>query len=587
MSADFWFQTTGGGVDPGWIGSSLRFRNTGSSANFRLRLSSTQMPANNAKDRTRWTLSVWTKELKNVLDTAAQGTILGNHYRTSDSGYHAIFTGKANGDRPGVTYISGGGTRYVSAGKVLRDGTAWQHHVINAEAGTVRWYVNGELFDTITGFSSSWWFAPRPGAFQKMIGCGGNSSAQYWAGFRGFMSEFRFVEGTRMDPTIFGGFDANGIWVTQEPSAVTANILANGGWGNGYYLDFSDPNNIGADRSGNGLNFAAEGFNLTDPNSPDYDWSKDSPTNNMGTFNTQNWKRGYGSGGPVRYGGNQFGRTSGSSGYDFAGSNIVFSSNDPDGYYFEATNVTGQGNAGIGFILADKPCAQYDHQVHVGTSTNASYGITYQPVGYIRNFGTTLNSGLANQWNTAGATARIAIKGNRIWFGNSAGWYNGGNPATGANPTITLSATQNFLFHANTEGANGNYWMECNTGNRPFRYTVPTGFKTLATSDLPAPSLPSTITGSFTGNGNADGPFIHTGCLPGRVQYGSVNVTYGNRNSQTDVDFCASGFKIRSTTSNSGNVSYTVTTTHSDGPHSGTQVPFGGKGVSPCPAPTN
>ncbi|WGL30776.1 laminin G domain protein [Synechococcus phage S-CRES3] len=54
---------------------------------------------------------------------------------------------------------------------------------------------------------------------------------------------------------------------------------------NGFYLPFDDPDNIGADRSGNGNNFTATGFELADPSSSNFDWMVDSPTANYSTLN--------------------------------------------------------------------------------------------------------------------------------------------------------------------------------------------------------------------------------------------------------------------------------------------------------------
>ena len=54
---------------------------------------------------------------------------------------------------------------------------------------------------------------------------------------------------------------------------------------NGFALDFSDPNNIGADRSGNGNDFTPTGFELSNTASTLYDLMEDSPTDNYGTFN--------------------------------------------------------------------------------------------------------------------------------------------------------------------------------------------------------------------------------------------------------------------------------------------------------------
>ena len=102
----------------------------------------------------------------------------------------------------------------------------------------------------------------------------------------------------------------------------------------------------------------------------------------------------------------------------------------------------------------------------------------------------------------------------------------------------------------------------------------PGGLDEFSTRTMPANELPDEITGTFTGNSNANGPFVYTGCIPGRIQYGSIDVTYDQRLGQTDVDFLSNGFKVRSTVSNSGSVDYTVTTTHVGGEYDGKKIPF-------------
>ena len=53
----------------------------------------------------------------------------------------------------------------------------------------------------------------------------------------------------------------------------------------GFHLDFSDPADIGADRSGNENDFAPTGFELADPTSENYDYMDDTPTQNFATMN--------------------------------------------------------------------------------------------------------------------------------------------------------------------------------------------------------------------------------------------------------------------------------------------------------------
>jgi hypothetical protein len=124
-----------------------------------------------------------------------------------------------------------------------------------------------------------------------------------------------------------------------------------------------------------------------------------------------------------------------------------------------------------------------------------------------------------------------------------------------------------------------------NYGQQPWSHAPAgvTAANALQTANMPADEPPDTITGTFTGNSSADGPFVYTGCIPARIQYGTIDVKYQDRLGQTNVDFLSNGFKIRSTTSNSGTVNYTVTTTHDGGEYDGFKVPFN----SPAPAVSN
>jgi hypothetical protein len=86
---------------------------------------------------------------------------------------------------------------------------------------------------------------------------------------------------------------------------------------------------------------------------------------------------------------------------------------------------------------------------------------------------------------------------------------------------------------ANTVSADFNF------GQRPFAYTPPTGFKPLCTANLQPPVAP-TASGSFTGNGAVDGPFVWIGGVPTTLTINGNAVTFG-----THADKTAGGFKLR------------------------------------------
>ncbi len=79
----------------------------------------------------------------------------------------------------------------------------------------------------------------------------------------------------------------------------------------------------------------------------------------------------------------------------------------------------------------------------------------------------------------------------KLWFGKDGTWYNDpssntGNPATGANPAITVSSTyRNRMVPVcgaggGSDAANG----YANFGQNAYKYTAPDGFKTLCTLNL-------------------------------------------------------------------------------------------------------
>jgi hypothetical protein len=97
-----------------------------------------------------------------------------------------------------------------------------------------------------------------------------------------------------------------------------------------------------------------------------------------------------------------------------------------------------------------------------------------------------------------------------------------------------------------------------NAGQRAFAYTAPSGFKALCTQNLPEGTI--TTSGSYTGNGVADGPFVYLNGVPTAMTVGVNAVTFG-----THADKLSNGFKLRTTNvlynQNALSYSYSITTT--------------------------
>ena len=117
-----------------------------------------------------------------------------------------------------------------------------------------------------------------------------------------------------------------------------------------------------------------------------------------------------------------------------------------------------------------------------------------------------------------------------------------------------LSGNFTPLWGSDTTGNTGS----ANFGQRPFAYTAPSGFKALCTANLPSTTI--TTSGTYTGNGVADGPFVFLNGVPTAMTIGGNAVTFG-----THADKLSNGFKIRTTSTtynqNASTYSYSITTT--------------------------
>jgi hypothetical protein len=96
-----------------------------------------------------------------------------------------------------------------------------------------------------------------------------------------------------------------------------------------------------------------------------------------------------------------------------------------------------------------------------------------------------------------------------------------------------------------------------NFGQRPFAYAAPSGFKALCDTNIPEGTI--TTSGTFTGNANANGPFVYLNGVPTAMTINSNAVTFG-----TQADKLANGFKVRSSSGSyntAGSNTYSITTT--------------------------
>ena len=211
------------------VSNSLRFKGN-SPASYLIRQNA------RAGSSTTGTISFWTKLGASSNDQ--------HFFQTVDA-----LGGSSAANRLYMAFTTGTGTMYIYGQDGLgsqdiyfvttqgfRDFSAWYHIVIAidstqaTQANRFKLYVNGVQ---ITSFTTATY--PSQGAViafttnaTTLIGCNRGPSLQY----AGEMSEFIFVDGYALQPTLFGQFDTNNVWVP---------VPYTGSYGtNGFYLPFNN-----------------------------------------------------------------------------------------------------------------------------------------------------------------------------------------------------------------------------------------------------------------------------------------------------------------------------------------------------------
>ena len=218
----------GGGGDPGdVIGQSLRFRGA------QTLIGPTSLTS------TTFTWSGWVKLGSTVLSKDAYIFACTNDTRANQ----LIHSNNA-------TLVSNGGTATARSTSFYRDPGAWYHFVFSCNAGTSTVFCNGEVVPGMESFTSPALNAPMG------IGCFGAALTNNPSLFEGYMADVYFIDGQALEPTVFGRYNDFDVWVPVAPEGLIFGA-------NGFHLDFSDPNDIGADRSPNANNFTPSGFDTS------------------------------------------------------------------------------------------------------------------------------------------------------------------------------------------------------------------------------------------------------------------------------------------------------------------------------------
>ena len=366
------------------------------------------------------------------------------------------------------------GTRYGHlTTSLFRDPSAWYHFVISVDttqstdSNRYKIYANNVeqgLSAIVAGYPPQNHDTLLNSTNETLIGkvAGGSSD------LNGYIAEMVLIDGQALDPTSFGEFDEDSptIWKPIDVSGLTFGT-------NGFYLDFENSGSLGADVSGNGINFTVT--NLTS-----IDQTTDTCTNNFATLNPLdlNTSASYSfSEGNVKTANTNFTRST------FA--------NSSGKWYVESKCVSNTCWNGVRIIGSDVENEWTANSValfigganlYIGGSNQGSggYGSSWS-ANDIMMMALDLDSGTQ-----------------KIYFGKNGGWWNGsdysaGSPSTGV--TLTSGKTWQFQFGSgsgtSTQEVNfGNPSFTISSGNSDgngygnFEYAVPSGYYSLNTKNL-------------------------------------------------------------------------------------------------------
>ena len=471
---------------------------------------------------------------------AKRSTPSANHkmlvkYASTDNRFYIGF---ANNDKLYIYQKVGGTESFnLQTNRLFRDPSAWYHIVVafdttqGTDTNKIKLYVNGT---EETSFSTSNYPIQNLDLYYQtatsvVAYIGEYDSSQY---FDGYLAEVNLVDGLSFFSDTSGtpnpsfninsfGELKNGVWIPKAYS---------GSYGtNGFRLQFNktgtgtgSTTTVGADTSGNLNHWDTNAVDTEDCDMPD------SPENNFATLNPLSF-----------FTDNQLINGNLELPYQTtnhrANTGTMFMQTGK--WYFEVYNTTSaaSGLVAIGVGLQDiSKLLSYasgdDNYVFYANNNNAKF---YTDTSQI-----TLGTG-GTHVPTAGSiiqvaydadTGNIFIGVNNTYIAEDGG--SDGNPATGANPTKTLStnidyipfvgvynniAIANFGQDSTFAGATTAGGNKDGNGKGDFKYSVPSGYLALCTaniSDNDLPISPNSINGTadeyfgiltYTGNGTGSG----------------------------------------------------------------------------------
>lgn len=499
------------GEDVGDISHSLRFRGS----QYLSRTFGT--PTNNLK----WTVSTWVK-----LSSLSSNQTIFSRYESGSNFMRCDFA--SNSLR--LYQYNSAITILIQESPVRRDTSSWLHVVVSYDSANatdserIKFYVNNVastsfISNTAPTLNRASIWNVNGGVTHQIGGINGGGDSD------GYQSRVCFVDGQALTPSSFGYFNTNiNEWVSNSQSQVKAVVDAGGT--NSFMLDFDDGTStttLGYDKSSKGNNWTCNNISLTAGST--YDWMLDVPGNSYATLNPLD-------------------RTL--TGGAWSDGNLTFS------YSTTGTDNRATIGATNGKYVAQVLVTAISGNINVGLfGTNEPQGSTSARILY-RSNGDKVINGAVSAYG-ASYTVNDVIRIEADYDSGSVEFFK--NNVSQGSLSHTLSGGYSFA-HTNGAGTTTKW----NFGQQPWlnSETPTTGFLALNQANLSA-SGTVIVSGSFTGNANADGPFVWMNGVPDTLTINGNAVTFG-----THADKLANGFKLRTSSASynvAGSNTWTATIT--------------------------
>ena len=342
---------------------------------------------------------------------------------------------------------------YTNSGQLLgprvyRDPSAWMHFVFTFDStqGTAsnrfKIYINGV---EETSFNNTAYpglnVASELGVNGTLMEIGTRSNHDRI--FEGYQAETAFVDGQALDATSFGEFDSDsGVWRPIDISDLTFG-------NNGFYLEYkqsgtgTNASGMGADTSGNNLNFAVNNFTAIDQ-------TTDTCTNNFATWNPL-----VVSNGAVTEGNLKYTTSNSGSNYGYRLSTIGLSS----GKWYAETKYTSSSNQALIGIRSRTATAVVNYLGYY----NDDWGLYVN--GEVYNNNSNIGD-IGASWTSGDIVGTyLDLDNNKLYFSKNGALYS----STGLSITAAASTTTGFYFFGASEwNSSGNGTFELNVGNPTF-----------------------------------------------------------------------------------------------------------------------